>query len=163
MSLFIEPPPALTAQETDEPEFVKRLVRKFDPAARDARNRDLGYRGEELVFFNEQSRLRIADRNDLARKVRWVSKEDGDGAGYDIRSYNVLGDERFLEVKTTIGHRTTPFYLTENERLFSEERADAFRIFRLYDFAREPKAFEIEPPLENSVILNPTAYRASFG
>jgi hypothetical protein len=139
------------------------MIRKFDAAERDARNRELGYHGEERVFFSEQARLRSIGRGDLARKVRWVSQEDGDGAGYDIRSFNESGSERLLEVKTTAGPRTTPFYLTENERTFADERADAFRIFRLYDFARKQKAFEIVPPLENSVILNPTAYRASFG
>jgi len=32
----------------------------------------------------------------LAHKVRWVSEEDGDGAGYDILSFNPLGQERFI-------------------------------------------------------------------
>lgn len=163
-ALFIEPAPMLSPSDTPtEPRTLKRLVRKFDPATRDARNRDLGYRGEERVFFSEQAKLRNADRVDLARKVRWVSQEDGDGAGYDILSFSETGAERLLEVKTTVGYRMTPFFLTENERAFSEERADAFRLVRLYDFAREPKAFELLPPLENSVVLSPTNYRASFG
>lgn len=162
-ALFMEPAPIRSSSdEPAEPRTLRRLVRKFDPAERDARNRDLGYRGEERVFFSEQAKLRSADRADLARKVRWVSQEDGDGAGYDILSFSEMGAERLLEVKTTIGLQKTPFYLTQNERTFSEERADAFRLVRLYDFARSPKAFELVPPLENAVILSPTNYRASF-
>lgn len=161
-ALFIEPPPTLDASGMPEPEPLRRLVRKFDPAARDARNRELGRRGEERVLIFERSRLIEVGRDDLARKVRWTSQEDGDGAGFDIFSFNQSGDERLLEVKTTSGHQTTPFFLTENERSLSVERPDAFRLVRLYDFARAPKAFELVPPLEHSVLLRPTNYRASF-
>jgi hypothetical protein len=114
--LFIEEPPKI-AQPTADPEPLVRLVRKFDPAARDARNRKLGKSGEERVFFSERTRLKVEGREDLAKKVRWVSEEDGDGAGYDILSYTAAGAKRLLEIKTTVGSQTTPFYLSENERL----------------------------------------------
>jgi hypothetical protein len=160
--LFLEPPPQLAAPSTLEPPALARLIRKFDPAERDARNRALGQLGEERVLHFERSRLLDAGRGDLAKKVRWVSQEDGDGAGYDILSYSQKGTERLLEVKTTTGHQTTPFYLTETERVVSGERPEAYRLVRLYDFARSPKAFELIPPLETSVILRPVNYRASF-
>ena len=163
-TLFFEAPPDMSVSDVaQEPTTLRRLVRKFDAAGRDARNRALGVSGEERVYFSEQSRLRAAGRSDLARNVRWVAQEDGDGAGYDIRSFSADGAERLLEVKTTNGYRKTPFYLTQNERAFAEERADAFRIVRLYDFARQPRAFEIVPPLENAIKLDPTVFRASFG
>lgn len=162
-TIFIEPPPEKAAPASEPPAFVQRLVRKFDPAARDARYRALGRRGEESIFIFEQSRLRGHGRDDLARKVRWVAQEDGDGAGYDIRSFDLSGAERLIEVKTTTGHSTTPFFLSENERAFSEQRPDAFRLMRLYDFARQPKAFELIPPLDSSVILTPANWTASFG
>jgi hypothetical protein len=63
---------------------LARLVRKFDPAARDARNRALGKQGEEMVFAHERQRLVSVGRDDLARQVEWTSQERGDGAGYDI-------------------------------------------------------------------------------
>ncbi len=161
--LFIGPAPEPVVRPEESNAALARLVRKFDPAARDERNRTLGKLGEERVLQSEHARLRAEGRNDLARKVRWVSQEDGDGAGYDILSFSERGDERFLEVKTTAGHSQTPFFLSRNEKLFSEERPDAFRLFRVYDFAKEPKAFVIEPPLENRLILEAANYRASFG
>jgi hypothetical protein len=161
--LFFEAPPAGVDKSSTPPRVLQRLVRKFDPAARDARNRVLGRSGEERVYVSERSRLTGLGRDDLARKVRWVSEEDGDGAGYDILSFDASGVERLLEVKTTVGHGTTPFYLTENERLLSVERPDAFRLVRLYDFARTPRAFELVPPLEAAVNLHAVTYRASFG
>ncbi len=163
--LYIGSPPDLApmpAAETAK-RSLERLVRKFDPAARDERNRKLGKLGEERVYHSEKLTLAAQGRDDLARKVRWISEEDGDGAGYDILSFDPQGHERLIEVKTTTGHQTTPFYISENERSFAEERPDAFRLLRLYDFNQEPKAFELAPPLESSLCLNPIAYRASFG
>ena len=52
---------------------------------------------------HERTALRTAGRDDLARKVRWVSEEDGDGAGYDIASFAPDGLPRLIEVKTTNG------------------------------------------------------------
>ena len=161
-ALFFESPPTVVPSSDDPPPLI-RLIRKFDPAARDAQNRALGKRGEERAFFSERSRLKGEGRADLASKVRWVSEEEGDGAGYDILSFDAKGTERLLEVKTTIGGDTTPFFLTENERLLSTERPDKFKLLRLYDFNRKPKAFELVPPLDHVVILKPTIYRASFG
>jgi hypothetical protein len=161
-ALFFEPPPSFHVRTAD-PVGLERLVRKFDPAARDAQNRTLGKGGEERVFFSERCRLKAEGRADLAKKVRWISQEDGDGAGYDILSFDTQGAERLLEVKTTVGSQTTPFFLTENERSLSTERPDEFRLIRLYEFNRKPKAFQLVPPLENAVLLKPNIYRASFG
>ena len=68
-----------------------------------------------------------------------------------------------MEVKTTTGHGRTPFFLSANECAFAKERPKNFRIFRVYDFVAEPKAFKIAPPLENALVLEAANYRASFG
>ncbi|NEU98812.1 DUF3883 domain-containing protein [Bradyrhizobium uaiense] len=160
-SLFVEKPPVLQIASHRDKELV-RLVRKFDPVERDLRNKSLGKAGEELIFAFERQYLIAHDRADLARKVRWVSQEDGDGAGYDIHSFNHNGSERLIEVKTTNGLQTTPFYLTRNELSFSNERPKEFRICRLYDFSRKPKLFELAPPIEKFVRLEPLSFSASF-
>jgi hypothetical protein len=141
---------------------LERIARKFDPALRDLRNRKTGLLAEELVYHSEIARLNLAGREDLARRVNWVSQEDGDGAGYDIRSYEHDGTERFLEVKTTIGNKWTPFYLSRNERDFAEEAPNNFLIFRLYEVVWSPKSFLISPPLDSALILEPSVYRASL-
>lgn len=163
VSLFEESPPALDLSSGARPERLERLVRKFDPSERDFRNRALGKAGEALIVDFERARLAAAERPDLARKVRWVSQEDGDGAGYDIHSFDPSGSDRLLEVKTTCGGRTTPFFLTRNERSLSDERPDAFRILRVYEFSQTPRLFRLRPPLENVVLLEAETYRASFG
>jgi hypothetical protein len=159
--LFVEAPPALLPISPLR-EDIERLVRKFNPVERDFRNRKLGRDGEELVLHFERQRLQAQDRPDLARKIRWISEEDGDGAGYDILSFDNKGKERFLEVKTTVGSDTTPFYITRNELSFSSERPEAFRLCRVFDFSMRPRMFELAPPLENFVHLSPLSYEASF-
>src|SRR6266436_960781 len=159
--LFVETPPLLQPV-TPQREDIERLVRKFNPVERDFRNRKLGRDGEELVFQFERERLQRLDRSDLAKKIRWVSEQDGDGAGYDILSFDEKGNERFLEVKTTVGSDITPFYITRNELSLSSERPEAFRLCRVFDFSIRPRMFELAPPLRNFVHLSPLSYEASF-
>lgn len=163
-SLFEEPPPDVNrTARPQRPDGLERLVRKFDPVERDFRNRQLGEAGEACVLEFERARLEHADRIDLARNIRWVSKEDGDGAGYDILSFEATGSERLIEVKTTFGGRKTPFFVTRNEKALSDERPDAFHIYRVYDFSPAPRLFTIRPPLERAVLLTTENWRASFG
>jgi hypothetical protein len=162
-TLFETAPPSISSKAKPRSEPLERLVRKFDPVARDFRNRALGKAGEEAVFFAEQQRLRDADRADLARKVRWTAQEDGDGAGYDIASFDLSGSERLIEVKTTTGTDRTPFFLTRNEEALSRERPDAFKLYRLYDFRQAPRVFTLTPPLGEHVVLETETWRAGFG
>lgn len=161
-SLWIGSAPLISADDCKTTDALDRLVRKFDPAERDARNRHLGRNGEELVFHYEREKLISAGRRDLARKVEWTAQERGDGAGYDIASFSPDGSERLIEVKTTNGPAKTPFYLSENERLFSEERSDSFHLMRLHDFSIRPSGFELRPPLESFLALKPMSYRAAL-
>lgn len=154
-TLSNEPPPAEAAQ-------MARIAHRFDTAARDERNRKLGRAGEERIFHHELSTLIAAGREDLARKVKWVSEEEGDGLGYDILGYDPDGAERLIEVKTTNGWERTPFHISRNECAVAEERQHDWHLVRLWDFARTPKAFAIRPPLERHLALTPTSFLASF-
>lgn len=152
----------LVGSNRSRPQGLQRLVRKFDPAARDARNRILGRLGEQHVLHHEIAILIAADRMDLAKKVEWTADVHGDGAGYDIRSFNPSGAERLIEVKSTRGGPTTDFYLTRTEREVSEERPDAWRLYRLHSLPASPSVFVVPPPLERHVTLTPEAWRARF-
>lgn len=160
--IYEEAPPIGARRRAKQPEGLARLIRKFDPALRDQLNRALGQAGEQHVYEHERRKLFDVGRKDLARKVRWVSREDGDGAGYDIRSYDPAGTERWIEVKTTRGGSTTPFYLTRNENEVAKERPDTFRLYRLYEFSQRPRLFTLKPPLEALLQLEPMTFRASL-
>ena len=160
-NVFVDPP-IRSADPGPVPERLRHLVRKFDPVERDFRNRALGKAGERFVLDLERRWLTEADRADLAGRVRWVADEDGDGAGYDIRSFDPAGRERLIEVKTTNGSARTPFYLSRNERDFAEEMPAEWRIYRVHLFAKDPRVFTIAPPLGNALNLQPETWRASF-
>lgn len=163
-ALYIGPPPTQSNQPPPmEWEQIQRTAKKFDVAARDARNRQLGKAGEAFVLAHEQQTLAQCGRRDLAQAVRWVSEEDGDGAGYDIASFTPEGAPRLIEVKTTHGWERTPFHITRNELAVSEVERDHWCLFRLWNFSREPRAFELYPPLEAHVRLTPTTFQAEFG
>lgn len=160
--LFVAPPVPRTVANERIPQRLKRLVQKFDPVERDKRNRSLGKAGEAFVLDVEKRQLTEADRPDLAEKVRWTAAEDGDGAGYDVLSFNVEGQPRLIEVKTTNGSARTPFFITRNECALAAERPMDWRIYRVHLFAVDPRIFTIAPPLENAVNLAPETWRASF-
>lgn len=161
--LWVGPPPTLSNRPPPkELEQVLHIARKFDVAGRDERNRVLGRAGEERVLAHERASLRAAGRDDLAEKLCWVSEEIGDGAGYDIASFAPDGQPRLIEVKTTNGWERTPFHITRNELAVAGERRSEWCLFRLWNFSREPRAFELRPPLDAHVSLVATTFQASF-
>lgn len=162
---IIEFGPAPTMRNAPPAEDVERLLgvaRKYDAAEREMRNRQLGRAGEQRVLSFEKARLERAGREDLAEQVRWVSDLDGDGAGYDIASFEPEGRPRLIEVKTTNGWERAPFHITRNELDVAAARRDEWCLVRVWNFARTPRAFELRAPLEPHVSLIATSFRAEF-
>lgn len=157
-----DPAPTLSEAKAPRPAGLVRLIRKFDPAAREHRNRLLGRMGEQHVFNHEVARLVSADRMDLAKKIEWTSDIHGDGAGYDIKSFEADGSDRLIEVKATKGGEDTDFFLTRTEREVSMERPDAWRLYRVHTLPVSPRLFVLPPPLEHHVRLEAENWRARF-
>ncbi len=67
-----------------------------------------------------------------------------------------------IEVKTTNGWERTPLHITRNELEVADERRSEWRLFRLWNFSREPRTFELYPPLNAHVALTATTFQASF-
>jgi hypothetical protein len=161
--LWLGPPPTLRNEPPPEDlQLVLNVAHKFDVAGRDERNRSLGKAGELLVLNYERSTLAASGREDLARRVKWTSDEEGDGAGFDIASFLPNGRERLVEVKTTNGWERTPFLITRNELKVADERREDWYLVRLWNFGREPKGFELRPPLDAHVSLTASTFQASF-
>ena len=143
----------------------KRNTFRFQsPAERDSRNRNLGRAGEALVYRAERDRLRRLGYPALADRVRWVARDDGDGYGFDVLSYDGTGDkpncERWLEVKTTNGPKTTPFFLTRNELDTSNDRSDVYRLIRPYNYKTQVRAYRLDAPLDTHLALRPMIFTA---
>jgi len=160
-SIFVSPPEMKVKYRIREARVFK--ARHINYAEKEARNRALGQRGEEFVLAVEKARLASLEREDLARDVEWTSKEKGDGAGYDIRSFDGRTDEElFIEVKTTNSGMYQPFLITQNELLFSEANVERYALYRLFDFANAPALFSLKGRLTGHVQLEPRLYSAGF-
>ena len=98
------------------------------------------------------------------RPERRAGVEDpkGDHMGFDIRSYEASGRDRFIEVKTTRYGRHTPFYISDGELRFSEEHAESYHLYRLFGFRKRPLLFTLPGDVSEHVQLHPVNYRAQL-
>ena len=101
---------------------------------KNAQNKRLGDLGELWVLQQERKRLVAEGRKDLSEKVDHISMNQGDGAGYDILSYDKYGNEILIEVKATKGSLHSPFYITRNELERSIRDDEKYRLYRVYNF-----------------------------
>lgn len=134
-----KPPSRITPAETTRKAMVTTAKRGGEPvdwAALDEQNRALGMRGEELVMDYEISRLRKAGKPDLAMLVDRVSLRDS-RAGFDIRSFEIDGRDKLIEVKTTSGGRSSAFFISANEVRASALNPDAYCIYRVFGLRPE--------------------------
>lgn len=155
------PRAVLSARETS-PAYLRAPVKR-DYFAREAQNRSLGQAGELFALDFERWRLVQLGSAQLAEQVQHVSADEGDGLGYDIRSFEPDGRERFIEVKTTSFGERTPFFVSSNEARFARDHHERFRLYRLFDFRSAPRLFELAGPIEQHCLLDAVTYRASFG
>ncbi len=106
-------------------------------------NKRIGDLGELWVIDRERKKLEQASKSKLAKKVKHVAKEQGDGLGYDILSYDVNGNKIYIEVKTTKGNVNSTFYITRNELEKSRIEQDNYRLYRVYAFDDETENAEL--------------------
>ena len=160
--ILVSPPEPIITARPPRPLNVPPMIRKYNFSEQDAQNRALGKKGEEFVLEFEDARLIRAGRKDLAKRIEWVSENRGDGAGYDIASFDEKGGERLIEVKTTNSGRSFPFLLSRNELRFSEANS-AFCLYRVFHFNRGPRLFMLPGAVSSHCRLEPKTYVASFG
>ena len=137
-------------------------VARVDFVRLDAENRALGTRGEEFVFELERRRLHDDEgRADLAKRVKWRARDDGDGLGYDILSFESDGLDRLIEVKTTVSGKYFPFSLTRNELACSRRHHEVYRLYRVFEFGPLPHLFILRGAIDQACTLTPTQFRAT--
>ena len=140
LGILVDPPEAtLPEVRQPRPEYTVPSCNTgaVDYLRREASNRSLGDAGEALIMDYERLRLERAGKDQLARNIEQVSKTIGEHAGYDIRSYNADGRDRFIEVKTTRYGRHTPFYISAGELRFSKAHADSYHLYRVFGFRKK--------------------------
>lgn len=135
---------------------------KRDYLEREAQNQSLGLAGEEFVVQFEHWRLNALGQSTLADRVEHVAQSKGDGLGFDILSFEPDGRERFIEVKTTAFGKDTPFFVSKNELTFSRVATQQFHLYRLFEFRKQPRLFDLVGEISDHCLLDPVSFRASF-
>jgi len=149
--------------QTDKNRDCDFTPRKYNYLEREAANSRLGILGEQFILDYERNRLCYLRREDLAEEVEWTSQVKGDGAGYDIRSFDGEKDEElFIEVKTTNSGKYQPFFVTDNEVEFSKTYAAQYAIYRVFQFRDMPRLFTLPGDLKDNANLWPKTYKVSF-
>ena len=118
-------------------------ARKIDYERINKERKLIGNAGEELVY-NDQIEFVKKYAPEYLKSVRHVSMLDGDGAGYDIRSFNADRKLIYIEVKSTTGKKETPFFMSAFEYLFYELHKENYVIARVYEFDKNTKTGKIE-------------------
>lgn len=127
---------------------------------REARNQALGEAGEQFVINFERARLIRAGKDLLADRIEQVSATVGPSAGFDIKSFEENGTDRFIEAKTTKYGKNTPFFVTPTELSFSRDNSSRYYLYRLFRFRESPRLFSLHGHVEERCILEPSEYIA---
>jgi len=68
--------------------------------------------------------------------------EIGDGLGFDVLLFDDQDESvKLIEVKTTGLGKFFPFFVTSNEVRCSEDIANQFHLFGVFDFGRTPRLY----------------------
>lgn len=163
LSILVDPPaPEKKKEAVYEKRSGPRVMPKQNYLEQEAHNQSLGRAGEELVMEFEEKRLWHAGRKDLAGNIDHVSAK-GDGHGFDILSFETDGRERLVEVKTTRFGAMNPFFATSNEVAVSEKRSDEYYVYRLFDFSKKPRLFQLNGSMRSTCTLEAVQFRAIPG
>lgn len=160
LAILTEPPSPQTPRNATRETPPPRVTIPVNYLEREAQNRSLGDAGEEFVLNFERARLIHARQEALASKIEHTARLRGDGAGYDILSFEACGRERLIEVKTTKHGRETPFFVTRNEVAVSESYAANYHLYRLFSFRVSPLLLTLNGALSATCQLSPATYLA---
>jgi len=124
----------ISTKTENRPDFTPRIT---NHTQNNIENKRIGDLGEIWVLKYEKDFLEKNGKSILAEKVIHSSKNNGDGLGYDILSYDLNGEKKYIEVKTTKGKKNTAFYVSRNELERSKIEKDNYFLYRVYEFDEE--------------------------
>lgn len=156
-NLLVDPPQIDSVMESEN-HYGRTFMDKPNYLLIEQQNRSLGEQGEELVLNYERWWLIKNGKEKLSESVEWVSKEKGDGAGFDILSKNMNGTDRYIEVKSTKLGSKVPIYFTRNELRFSQDHASDYFLYRVFNLRRVPKFFIKNGAIDNFWNVEPISF-----
>lgn len=144
---------------------TNKSLKKVDYSVQSKKFKRIGDRGEQIVVMEERRILKKAGRADLANKVDQISKRD-DSIGYDIKSYDENGTEKYIEVKSTL--KSVDFcniFISSNELQISKNKNNYY-FYIVYDISnKKPKIWSIKASdfyKDKNIKLEPILYKITL-
>ena len=159
--IIVEPPDISTGKK----DVIDKETTHRNYWVKSDRAKEIGLAGEEAIIELEKKKLYDAKQPSLAKRIRHVSKDWGDGAGYDILSYGIDGAEIYIEVKTTLRDKNTGFIITDNELKFARENRTKYWIYRIFEFhpnSNNGSVFYLSVEQLEKMRLIPLQYKCEF-
>jgi hypothetical protein len=130
----------LNTRTENKPNFTPRIT---NHTQNNAENKRIGDLGEIWILKHEKDFLIKQGKMKLAEKVSHSAKNKGDGLGYDILSYDLNGEKKYIEVKTTKGRKNTTFFISRNELERSKIEKENYYLYRVYEYNEETEKGKI--------------------
>ncbi len=128
---------------TDAPKIMRNMLNRIK-IKRDKCD-EIGRRGEKWVYDEECKKL---EGTELVNGIN-PNFSDCDDAHYDIMSFGTDGRTIIIEVKTTTGEATDPFYISANELSIAKECMEAGRCYELH------RVYYIDNPKKRGKLIIP--------
>jgi len=133
------------------PEGAIAELLKKKTTGQEIKTKEIGDKGEGIVYGHESMRLKIGKKQELISRVYKIP--DYLGIGYDIRSFELdaKNTHRLIEVKTTISNSAIDFkqfHLTEPEWNAAQNYEDKYYVYRLLINRQGITLFIIKNPVE---------------
>ena len=127
----------------------------------------VGDAGENYVYDFEVNKLTKIGRKDLAKQIVKQYEDKTEFPGYDIQSFDLDGNEIFIEVKSTKGKKNQSFDISVNELNAAKRLENKFHIYLVVNALTDPHiAHVISNPIslnkENMLKIEPVSYNISF-
>lgn len=140
----------------------ERKGSKIDYINRSKKLKKIGDRGELIVLKAERKYLKENKRPDLEKLIDHIAEKD-DSAGYDIKSYNLDGTERLIEVKSTTQKvSSNSIYISANELDVATKNSNYY-FYVVYEAdSKAPKIWRVKGTdllNDEKIIKEPIAYR----
>jgi hypothetical protein len=138
---------------------------KIDYSNRSKKFKRIGDRGEQIVLRAERQFLKKNGKKNLADLVDQISERD-DSVGYDIKSYELDGTEKLIEVKSTLRKIVkSNIFLSANE-LQVAENEENYYFYIIYEVGtKRPKIWKVKGSdllNDSNIVKEPILYKLNM-
>lgn len=162
--------------ETFQPKIFKQKKNYSSQSTNRSYNRyskkseKVGRIGEEIVFEFEKKKLTSIGHNELAEKINWHRNDlENRTPGWDITSFDVEGNEIYIEVKASESETISDVELTVNEWNQADKMIESknYKIYLVTDVFQNPVIRVIDNPAqlvrEGTLTLSIARYQLLLG